>query len=253
MKRLHEKVAVVTGAASGIGEATAVLLAEHGARIVLADVNEPGSERVATRIRSDGGEAWFVKTDVSAASEVQALMEKVHAYTGRLDILVCNAGLQYSGSVTEFPESKWNDLMSVNARSCFLCAKYGVPYMIESGGGTIVNMASSAGVKGGPGMTAYSASKGAVIAFTRAAAAELAVHNIRVNCISPGWVDTPFNEPAISYMGGLNKQYDMINRSVPLARQGTPDEIAQGYLYLCDEGSSSYVTGQVLTIDGGML
>ena len=252
MTRLQEKAAVVTGSAGGIGEATAVLLAEHGARVVLADIDDVGADRVVARIRDGGGEAWFVKTDVSEAAEVQALMEEAHAHMGRLDIIICNAGLQYSGSVTDFPESKWEDLMAVNARACFLCAKYGVPYLIEAGGGSIVNMASSAGVKGGPGMTAYSASKGAVIAFTRAAAAELASLDIRVNCIAPGWVDTPFNAPAISYMGGPDVQHDMISQSVPLDRQGTPEEIAQGYLYLCDEAASSYVTGQVLMIDGGM-
>ena len=253
MRRLDEKAAVVTGAAGGIGEATALLFAEHGARVVVADINEAGGDGVVSRIRADGGEAWFVKTDVSSAAEVEALMAEARAHLGRLDILVCNAGLQYSGALAEFPESKWEDLMSVNATSCFLCAKYSVPYLIESGGGSIVNMASSAGIKGGPGMTAYSASKGAVIAFTRAAAAELAPYNIRVNCIAPGWVDTPFNEPAISYMGGSQKQFEMVTQSVPLARQAVPEEIAQGYLYLCDETSASYVTGQVLTIDGGML
>jgi dihydroanticapsin dehydrogenase len=140
--------------------------------------------------------------------------------------------------------------MRVNPRSCFLGAKYGVPYLRERGGGSIVNVSSLAGLKGGPGMTAYSASKGAIIAFTRALAEELAPDNIRANSVCPGWIDTPFNEPAIEFMGGRAQQEEMVQQTVPLKRQGRPEEIAPGILYLASD-ASSYVTGQELVIDGG--
>jgi len=142
--------------------------------------------------------------------------------------------------------------MSVNPKSCFLGAKYGVPYLRERGGGSIVNMSSIAGLKGGPGMTAYSASKGAVVAFTKALAAELAPDNIRVNCVCPGWIDTPFNQPAIEFMGGREEQEEMVQQTVPLQRQGIPEEIAPGILYLASD-ASSYMTGKELVIDGGLL
>ncbi|HZY56846.1 MAG TPA: SDR family oxidoreductase, partial [Rubrobacteraceae bacterium] len=133
----------------------------------------------------------------------------------------------------------------------FLGAKYGVPYLRERGSGSIVNIASLAGLKGGPGMSAYSASKGAIIAFTRALAMELAPDNIRVNCVCPGWIDTPFNQPAIEFMGGREEQEKMVQQMVPLQRQGIPEEIAPGILYLASD-ASSYMTGQARVIAGGV-
>jgi dihydroanticapsin dehydrogenase len=141
--------------------------------------------------------------------------------------------------------------MEVNPRSCFLGAKYGLPFLVQRGGGVIVNVASLAGLKGGPGMTAYSASKGAIIAFTKALAAELAPANIRVNAMCPGWIDTPFNQPAIDFMGGREVQDRVVEQIVPLGRQGVPEEIATGMLFLASD-ASSYMTGQALVIDGGV-
>jgi NAD(P)-dependent dehydrogenase (short-subunit alcohol dehydrogenase family) len=248
--QLQGKVAIITGAATGIGRATALLFAREGASVVVADVNEDDAQRTVADIEDEGGGARFVRTDVSEAEDVRALMERAAEEMGGIDVIVNNAGAQRSGGVTEFEESEWDLLMRVNPRSCFLGAKYGVPYLRERGGGSIVNISSLAGLKGGPGMTAYSASKGAIIAFTRALAEELAPDNIRANSVCPGWIDTPFNEPAIEFMGGRAQQEEMVQQTVPLKRQGTPEEIAPGILYLASD-ASSYVTGQELIIDGG--
>jgi NAD(P)-dependent dehydrogenase (short-subunit alcohol dehydrogenase family) len=248
--QLQDKVAIITGAATGIGRATALLFAKEGASVVVADINEDDAQRTVADIEDKGGSARFVQTDVSEAEDVQALMERSAEEMGGIDVIVNNAGAQRSGAVTEFEESEWDLLMRVNPRSCFLGAKYGVPYLRERGGGSIVNVSSLAGLKGGPGMTAYSASKGAIIAFTRALAEELAPDNIRANSVCPGWIDTPFNEPAIEFMGGRAQQEEMVQQTVPLKRQGTPEEIAPGILYLASD-ASSYVTGQELVIDGG--
>ena len=248
--QLQDKVAIITGAATGIGRATALLFAKEGASVVVADINEDDAQRTVADIEDKGGSARFVQTDVSEAEGVQALMERSAEEMGGIDVIVNNAGAQRSGAVTEFEESEWDLVMRVNPRSCFLGAKYGVPYLRERGGGSIVNVSSLAGLKGGPGMTAYSASKGAIIAFTRALAEELAPDNIRANSVCPGWIDTPFNEPAIEFMGGRAQQEEMVQQTVPLKRQGRPEEIAPGILYLASD-ASSYVTGQELVIDGG--
>ena len=248
--QLQDKVAIITGAATGIGRATALLFAREGASVIVADINEDDAQRTVADIKGEGADARFVRADMSEAEDVQALMERAAEEMGGIDVIVNNAGAQRSGAVTEFQESEWDLLMHINPRSCFLGAKYSVPYLRERGGGSIVNVSSLAGLKGGPGMTAYSASKGAIIAFTRALAEELAPDNIRANSVCPGWIDTPFNEPAIEFMGGRAQQEDMVQQTVPLKRQGTPEEIAPGILYLASD-ASSYVTGQELVIDGG--
>ena len=250
--QLSGKLAVITGAATGIGRATALLFAQEGATVVVGDINEAGGRQTAADIEAAGGRASFGRCDVTEAAGVEALMRAAAETMGGIDIIVNNAGAQRSGRVTEFAEEEWDLLMRVNPRSCFLGVKYGVPYMRQRGGGVIVNVASLAGLKGGPGMTAYSASKGAIVAFTKALAAELAPDGIRVNAMCPGWIDTPFNQPAIDFMGGLNAQAQVVQQIVPLQRQGTPEEIASGMLFLASD-ASSYMTGQSLVIDGGVL
>jgi NAD(P)-dependent dehydrogenase (short-subunit alcohol dehydrogenase family) len=251
--QLEGKLVVITGAATGIGRATALLFAREGARVVIGDVNEKGAQETADSVNAETGDARarFFPTDVSRAEDMQALMRDAAEFMGGIDVIVNNAGEQRSGRVTDFEESEWELLMQVNPKSCFLGAKYGVSYLKERGGGSIVNMASLAGLKGGPGMTAYSASKGAIVAFTKALAAELAPDRIRVNCMCPGWIDTPFNQPAIDFMGGRSTQDEIVAEAVPLQRQGTPDEIAPGMLFLASD-ASSYMTGQALSIDGGV-
>lgn len=249
--QLAGKLAVITGAATGIGRSTALLFAKEGAAVVIGDINEAGGQQTADDITKAGGRASFVRCDVTAAADVESLMGAAAQTMGGIDVIVNNAGAQRSGRVTEFSEEEWDLLMRVNPRSCFLGVKYGVPYLRQRGGGVIVNVASLAGLKGGPGMTAYSASKGAIVAFTKALAPELAPDGIRVNAMCPGWIDTPFNQPAIDFMGGRVAQDQVVRQIVPLARQGTPEEIASGMLFLASD-ASSYMTGQSLVIDGGV-
>ena len=250
MGLLDDKRVVITGAAANIGRATALLFAAEGARIVIGDVN-PAAEGTATEIGSRGGEASFVRTDVTSSADMEGLMSAAAERLGGIDVIMNNAGLQRSGAVTEFAEADWDALFAVNPRSCFLGAKYGVPHLRRAGGGAIVNTASLAALKGGPGMTGYSASKGAIVGFTKALAAELAPDKIRVNAMCPGWVDTAFNQPAIDFMGGREKQLEIVRQVVPMQREALPDEIARGMLFLASD-MSSYMTGQALLIDGGV-
>jgi NAD(P)-dependent dehydrogenase (short-subunit alcohol dehydrogenase family) len=249
--QLEGKKAIITGAATGIGAVTARMFAQEGAGVVVADINEDAGQRTVQEIRDGGGEAHFMRIDVTRESEVEALIKNGAEALGGLDVVFNNAGAQRSGPVTEFDQDQWDLLMAVNPRSCFFGVKHAVPVLREAGGGSIINMASLAAVKGGAGLTAYSASKGAIVAFTKALAPELAPDNIRVNAVCPGWVDTPFNQPAIDFMGGAAEQERVVERIVPMGRQGTPEEIAPIVVYLASDGSS-YMTGQALVVDGGV-
>ncbi len=250
LRQLVGKRVLMTGGAANIGRATAILLARHGARVVIGDLDAAGAAQTVALVESEGGQASSVETDVTDEHAVRALVAHAVDEMGGLDVAFLNAGLQRSGPVDEFPVDEWDALFAVNPRHCFLGAKHVTPHLRE-GGGSIVLMASLAGLRGGPGMTAYSASKGAIVGFAKALAAELAPHSIRVNTICPGWIDTPFNQPAIDFMGGRASQESVVEQIVPLARQGTPQEIAAGVLFLASD-ASSYMTGQNLVIDGGV-
>jgi NAD(P)-dependent dehydrogenase (short-subunit alcohol dehydrogenase family) len=250
LRQMVGKRVVMTGGAANIGRASAVLLGRHGARVVIGDIDEAATRETVELVEKEGGEAHYVYTDVSDEAAVAQLMSTAVELLGGIDVGFFNAGLQRSGAVTEFPVEDWDALFAVNPRHCFLAAKHATPHLRASGDGVIVLTASLAAVKGGPGMTAYSASKGAIVGFGRAMAAELAPE-VRVNTICPGWVDTPFNQPAINFMGGREAQERAVAGIVPLGRQGTPEEIASAVLYLAST-ASSYMTGQVLLVDGGV-
>jgi dihydroanticapsin dehydrogenase len=236
---LENKRVIVTGGASGIGRSTVGLLRSRGADVVVADIADPGDE------------PQFLACDVSDGPSVAAMVEAAVAQLGGLDAVVNVAGIQRSGAIDELDEKHWDDQMRVNVRSCFLTSKYAVPHLKASGGGSIVTTSSLAGVKGFAGMTAYCASKGAVIAFTRALAVELASDNIRANTLCPGWVDTPFNDPVISFQGGPNAHAEIVAASVPLGREASPPEMASWLVFLVSD-EASYMTGQAINVDGGL-
>ncbi len=246
--RLDGKRIIITGAADNIGKEAAVQFVREGARVVIGDINTRAGTATQAAL---GNDAHFIPCDVTSEDSVRNLIEEGVTWLGGLDALCQNAGLQYSGSVTEFDAERWDAVFAVNSRAHFFGAKYGVPHLRAAGGGSIVNTASLAGLRGGPGMTAYSASKGAVIAFTVALATEVAPDKIRVNSICPGWVDTAFNQPAIDFMGGRAAQEEVVKAIVPLQRQGTPADIAPMFVYLCSD-ESTYMTAQAITIDGGV-
>jgi dihydroanticapsin dehydrogenase len=246
--RLTGKRIIITGAIGNIGKEAARSFIAEGARIVIGDLNEEAGRAVVAEL---GDAAHFVQVDVASEASVANLIARGVEWLGGLDVLAQNAGLQRSGPIESFEQSNWDALFAVNARAHFFGAKHAIPHLRKSGKGSIINMSSLAGKRGGPGLVAYSASKGAVVAFTAALALELAPDNIRVNAICPGWVDTAFNQPAIDFMGGADVQQQKIAALVPLGRQARSEEIAPLFVYLAAD-ESAYVTAQSFSIDGGV-
>ena len=250
MDRVKGKVAIITGGASGIGKATASLLAKEGARVVVADVNEVNGKKVAEEIGREGGKAIFVKHDVTSENDWSELIKKTLAEFGKLDILVNNAGVIFAKKIEDTPLEEWRWLMSVNLDGVFLGTKYAIRAMKKSGG-SIINLSSIAGLVGTIDDTsAYCASKGAVRLFTKAAALECskAGHNygIRVNSVHPGVVETPLSEPLLKD-AALRKS---IEGRHPIGYLGKPIDIAYAILYLASD-ESKFATGSELVVDGG--
>jgi dihydroanticapsin dehydrogenase len=246
--RLAGKRIILTGGVNNIGKETAIAFLREGARLVIGDIDGAGGSSTAAEL---GSQCHFIQTDVTSEAGVRNLVDAGAEWLGGLDVLAQNAGLQHSGLVTEFDAARWDALFAVNSRAHFFGAKYAVPHLRKSGKGSIINTSSLAGQRGGSGLTAYSASKGAVIAFSTALAMELAKDNIRVNTICPGWVDTPFNQPAINFIGGRETQDTIVKAMVPLGRQAQSSEIAPLFVYLASD-ESSYMTAQAITVDGGV-
>ncbi len=247
---LKDKVAIITGAAMGMGEATARLFADAGAKVVVADFNEEAGEKVATSIVAEGGEAAFVKVDVSKSDQVERMVAFAVELFGRLDVAVNNAALRPDNApVAELDEEYWDRLMSVDLKGTALCMKYELAQMVAQGdGGSIVNISSVSGFRPQPYTIAYVAAKHGVNGLTKNAAMEYGPHNIRVNAVAPGAIDTPMLKASLDEMG-LDRTEFAKKLSV-LGRFGQPDEVAQGSLWLASD-ASSFVTGSVLFVDGG--
>jgi NAD(P)-dependent dehydrogenase (short-subunit alcohol dehydrogenase family) len=245
MGRLDGKVALITGASRGQGETEARLFAREGARVVLTDVLVEVGQQVANSIRVGGGEALFLQLDVSNPEEWHEVVRHTVQTYDRLDILVNNAGIAQRGGVEETSVEDWDRTMDINAKGVFLGMKYAIPAMLQSGGGSVINISSTSGIVGFPGGTAYHSAKGAVRLLTKVAAAEYAKRGVRVNSIHPGLVETPMTDN----MAPARLQ-SLIERT-PMGRKGTPLEIAYGALFLASD-ESSFMTGAELVIDGGM-
>src|SRR5437867_8084998 len=245
---LAEKVAFVTGAGSGIGRASALTFAREGAKVVVADVVVEGGEETVGMIKRAGGEALFVRADVSQAAEVEALINKTLATYGRLDCAHNNAGIEGAVATTaECTEENWDRIIIINLKGVWLCMKYEIPQMLKQGGGAIVNTASTAGLVGLEGSPAYCASKGGVIQLTRAAALDYAKVGIRVNAVCPGVIRTPMVERLV----GTEAEAGLIAME-PIGRMGKPEEVAEAVVWLCSD-AASFVTGNAMPVDGGLV
>ena len=252
MGRLEGKVAIITGAASGIGRASAILFAREGARIALADVDREGGEAVAAEITREGGAAAFIPCDVIDAEDTVRLARSAIDRYRQIDILFNNAGIAGVGSVDETDEGLWDRVMAVNVKGMFLVTKAVAPYMIERRRGVIINMASSIAFVGLARRVSYAASKGAVMAMTLSMAVDFAKHNIRVNAICPGTIHTPFVDRYLrdSYADpeqGLTE----ISRRQLMGRLGTAEDVANAALYVASD-EAAFMTGAPLIIDGGL-
>ncbi len=252
MDTLKGKRALITGAASGIGEATALLFAREGAAVSVVDLDVEGGRSVVSRIQRDGGRAIFVRADVTRAADCRSAVEDTVSTLGGLDILFNNAGIVRRATVLELSEEDWDQVMAVNVKSAFLLCKYAIPVMAQAGGGVIVNTASGWGLVGGPRAASYCASKGAIVQLTKAMAIDHGPQNIRVNCVCPGDTDTPLLRREAEQLGEPTDRFLAQAADRPLGRVGTPDDIAQAVLYLASD-AASYVTGTALVVDGGGL
>ena len=243
------RAVLITGAATGIGRAVAVAFAARGARLSIGDVNEESARETLDLVKEAGGEAVFVRTDVSVEADVQKLVAETVRHFGRLDCAFNNAGIAPKDSdrrpMAQLDTAAFDRLISVDLRGVFLSMKHQLREMVRAGGGAIVNTASIAGVVAEPGVAGYVAAKHGVIGLTRAAAIEYAAHGIRVNALAPGWVDTPMTA-ALKSDPALDAR---LRATAPIGRPAQPEEMAGAVLYLCSD-AASYVTGQVHVADG---
>jgi Dehydrogenases with different specificities (related to short-chain alcohol dehydrogenases) len=246
---LKNKVAIVTGGTSGIGRETAVLFAEAGAKVVVAGRREAEGKEVVDQIRAAKGEAFFVKTDVSKAADVEVLVDKTVEKYGRIDTAFNNAGVEGNWTpLVDMAEEDWDRVIDTNLKGVWLCLKYEIPQMLKNGGGTIVNMSSVAGLMGTPAAAHYGASKHGVNALTRTAALEHAQHKIRVNAVCPAVIETPMGERLF----GAPEVRPHAVAMHPIGRFGTPREVAEAVLWLASD-KSSFMTGHYIVLDGGFL
>jgi NAD(P)-dependent dehydrogenase (short-subunit alcohol dehydrogenase family) len=247
MGKIDGKIAIVTGAASGMGKATAILFAKEGAKVVVADIQDELGKETVKIITEGGGNAVFVHTDVRKVDDVKNMIKTTVDTYGKLDILFNNAGVFGAMSpIILWPDEIMDNVVATHIKGVWNGMKYGSQQMFKTGGGTIINSASVTGYLACPMMAAYAASKAGVISLTKSAAVEMAKRKVRVNCIAPGAIETPMLMNSVGQAGLPD-----VVKSIPMGRVGKPEEIAQAVLFFASD-DSSYVTGQVLAVDGGM-
>ncbi len=247
---LKEKVAVVTGGASGIGLATVCRLAEAGARVALLDINKDQAQNVLKKVAEKGAKVKFYRCDVTSRAECRKAAEEIYQDWGRIDILVNNAGVIKRKNIVDLSEEEWDAVLNINLKAVYLMSHFILPYMIEQSSGCIINIGSGWGLKGGPKAVAYCAAKGGVVNLTRAMAIDHGQHNIRVNCVCPGDVDTPLLHDEAKQLGEEESKFMKEAADRPLKRVGQPEDVANAVLYLVSD-LASWVTGAVLVVDGG--
>jgi NAD(P)-dependent dehydrogenase (short-subunit alcohol dehydrogenase family) len=243
------KVAFVTGAANGIGRAAALAFARAGVSVVAADISEQANCDTARMIEEMGGRALAVRCDVTKAADVKAALDKTVEVFGRLDFAFNNAGIEprKPAPIADYDEEEWDRIIDINLRGVFLCMKYEIPLILNSGGGTIVNTSSGAGIIGIKGSPAYTAAKHGVIGLTRAAALDYAAQNIRINAVCPGYIDTPMMD---RFTGGTPEGRAKVIAEEPVGRMGKPEEIAAAVVWLCSD-DAAFVIGHAMVMDGG--
>jgi NAD(P)-dependent dehydrogenase (short-subunit alcohol dehydrogenase family) len=249
--RLSGKVAMVTGAGSGIGRATAERLAQEGAKVLIADRDQAAGRQTLEGITAQGGDASFCLTDVSKASDVQNAVQAAIERYGKLNVLVNNAAVQVMAQLVDTSEEVWDQIHSVNLKGVFLGCKYAIPAMIRSGAGSVVNVASVLGLVGDPELAAYCAAKGGVIALTRVAALTYGPQRVRVNCICPGDVETPLVKQYFEHSPDPVAARELVSSKYALGRIAEPKEIANTIAFLASD-ESSFVTGATLVVDGAL-
>ena len=254
MFKLDNKVAVVTGGGSGIGKAIAILFAQQGAKVFVLERHQEAAQEVVREIEAKGGFAAFQIGNVSDFKEVSAAFDSIYEKEGRIDVLVNNAGIAHVGDVLNTSEEEFDRVYQVNVKGVFNCLKAGLNYMVEGGGGVILNLASVASTVGLKDRFAYSMSKGAVLTMTMSVAKDFVEKNIRCNCLAPGRVHTPFVDGflAKNYPGKEQEMFEKLSKTQPIGRMGKPEEVAALALFLCSD-EAAFITGANYPIDGGFV
>lgn len=243
----EDKVVIITGAAVGIGRATAIAFAEKDARVVVTDIDVEKGKQTSSLI---GGDAFFIEINVANSESVKNMVKEVTKRFGRIDILVNNAGIYYQGDIIETAEEEWDKVIAVNLKGVYLCSHYVIPVMLRGNGGVVVNVASEAGLVGIAGQVAYNASKAGVISLTKSMAVDFGRQGVRVNAVCPGTTETPMVKNALKKSKDPEKERCKLEECRPLNRLGRPEEIAAAILAMASD-HLGYATGSVLSIDGG--